>query len=131
MDLVLASLEADMRDHANELGLRDRTLDVRMRLVGDPDQLQAIRELIFSDLGEGSLSAKLVSVLGGSSSETPQRELLVVVSIRPDIDGAPSMSFVSRPGTTGVVPISLQAIAPRTGELVHLKLPLEVRANIQ
>lgn len=53
----------------------------------------------------------------------------IVVSVRPQIDGAASTSQVVAPGETNLFAYALDAIAP-DGKLVRLHVPIEVRATL-
>lgn len=53
---------------------------------------------------------------------------VIVVSLRPAIDGAPSMSMSMAPGSTQVLPLDLSVITSK-GELAHVAMPIEIRAS--
>ena len=76
-----------------------------------------VRELI-------AKTPELEAEAGPTRSSSP----FIVVSVRPQIDGAPSMSMVLHPQGTEVLPLQVQAIAP-DGQLVRLDIPLEIRAS--
>jgi hypothetical protein len=63
----------------------------------------------------------------GSSVDPPPPN--IVVSLRPKIDGAPSVTQVMAPGMTNVVPLDLLAVMPN-GQLVQLNMGIEVRTAL-
>lgn len=111
-----------------EAAPQDSSVEITMRLVpeneADFDRMTTKPELQLVEW-----ATQMIADSTNQGVPMPGLSPFIVVSIRPQIDGAPSMSQAIERGTTQLMPLGVVAIAP-SGELVRFSLPLEVRADL-
>jgi hypothetical protein len=111
-----------------QLGLTSVESTVTIRLVPENSEEADLLRRVPAGLGVDGWMRRIVE-LTGTDEPTPSSPPSIAVSVRPQLDGAPSTAQVVTPGVTVGMTMEF-AFVGSDGKPTRLHMPLEVRASI-